>query len=63
MLLGTEVTKVIFDDVYEAELEKGYALVTDELLDAARNLLSSALPEDASGDMTQAFWEKVYDYL
>lgn len=59
----TEATQVIFDDAYEAELEKGYALVTEELLQSARDLLSAALPEDASDDMTQAFWEKVYDYL
>lgn len=50
-------------DRYDAELAKGYALVTEELLDAARSLLSSALPEGASDDMVQAFWEKVYDYL
>lgn len=50
-------------DRYDAELEKGYALMTNKLLNATRNLLSAALPEDANDEMTQAFWEKVYDYL
>ena len=45
------------------DYELGESLVTEELLQRARDLLSSALPEDASDDMTQAFWEKVYDYL
>jgi hypothetical protein len=43
--------------------DMGVALVTEELLDAARNLLSAALPEGASSDMIDGFWEKVYDYL
>ena len=45
------------------EIAKGYALATNELLQSARDLLSAALPEDASDDMIEAFWEKVYDYL
>ena len=45
------------------EYEKGQALVTEELLQAARNLLSAAVPDDASNDMIAGFWQAVYDYI
>lgn len=41
----------------------GQSLVTEELLRSVRDLLSSALPKDASDDMTQGFWDAVYVYL
>ena len=57
MVLG-EATQYIMDDY-----EKGAALVTEELLMDVRDLLSSALPRDASEEMIEAFWQAVYDYL
>jgi len=53
----------MWEEYNPEEYVKGQALVTGELLDSVRNLLSSALPEDASDDMIEAFWEKVYDEL
>lgn len=41
----------------------GQGLVTEELLQSARDLLSSALPEGASGDMIDGFWEAVHECL
>lgn len=63
-MIGTEVTQVIFDDVYlDGEIAKGCVLVTEELLQRTRDLLSSVLPEDASDGMIEGFWEAVYDRL
>jgi hypothetical protein len=47
----------------ENEWSRGEALVTEELLDAARSLLSLALPLWASETMAAAFWQKVHDEL
>ena len=47
----------------ENEWSRGEALVTEELLDAARSLLSLALPLWASETMVAAFWQKVHDEL
>lgn len=63
MLYGKEITKVVFDEAYLQDLDQGRDFVTEELLESARDLLSSALPEDANDTVIQGFWQAVYDHL